>query len=131
MCECQKWDSPGFQEVMVVGLNMNITCKNSLMAQMVKNLRVMQETQIQSLDQKYPLEREWLPTLLFLPGKSHGQRILSSYSSWGLKELGITELLTQCTRKESKSFYSHKQSLHIVSRAHLLLLVFFVAENYP
>ena len=33
---------------MVVGLNMNITCKNSLMAQIVKNLPVMQETQVQS-----------------------------------------------------------------------------------
>ena len=29
---------------MVVGLNMNITCKNSLMAQMVKNLPTMQKT---------------------------------------------------------------------------------------
>ena len=36
---------------------MNITCKNSLMAQMVKNLPVMQETQVQSLGLEDPLEK--------------------------------------------------------------------------
>ena len=36
---------------------MNITCKNSLMAQMVKNLPVMQETQVRSLGQEDPLEK--------------------------------------------------------------------------
>ena len=29
-------------------------------------------------------------TPVFLPGKSHGQRSLVSYSSWGCKELGMT-----------------------------------------
>ena len=38
--------------------------------------------------------REWLPTNIFLPGKSHGQRGLAGYSSWGCKELDITEQLT-------------------------------------
>ena len=27
------------------------------------------------------------PTLVFLPGKSHGQRSLAGYSLWGRKEL--------------------------------------------
>ena len=35
--------------------------------------------------------REWQPTAVFLPGKSHGQRSLVGYSPWGLKELGRTE----------------------------------------
>ena len=48
---------PRFQGVMVVDFNMNITCKNSLMAQMVKNLPVMQEIQVQSLGQEDPLEK--------------------------------------------------------------------------
>ena len=28
---------------------------------------------------------EWLPTPVFLPGKSHGQRCLVGYSPWGCK----------------------------------------------
>ena len=34
----------------------------------------MQETWVQSLSQEDPLEKEMLPTLIFLPGKSHGLR---------------------------------------------------------
>ena len=30
--------------------------------------------------------RKWQPTLVFLPGKSHGQRSLVGYSPWGSKE---------------------------------------------
>ena len=29
---------------------------------------------------------------IILPGESHGQRSLVGYSSWGRKELGVTEL---------------------------------------
>ena len=32
--------------------------------------------------------------LVFLPGKSHGQRSLAGYSPWGRKDLGTTERLT-------------------------------------
>ena len=56
-----------------------------MVAQTVKNLPAMQETQVQSLGQEDPLEREWLPTLVFLPGKSHGQRSPVGYSPWGCK----------------------------------------------
>ena len=31
------------------------------------------------------------PTLVFLPGKSHGQRSLVDYGLWGHKELDTTE----------------------------------------
>ena len=44
-----------------------------------------------SLGQENPLGRVWQPTPVFLPGESHGQRILAGYSPWGLEELGITE----------------------------------------
>ena len=37
--------------------------------------------------------REWLPTPVFLPGKSHGQRSLAGYSPWGCKEWDTTEWL--------------------------------------
>ena len=43
----------------------------------------MQETQIGSLGLEDPLERKWQPTPVFLPGKSHGQRILVGYSQGG------------------------------------------------
>ena len=34
---------------------------------------------------KIPCRRKWQLTLVFLPGKSHGQGSLVGYSSWGLK----------------------------------------------
>ena len=41
----------------------------------------------------------------FLPGKFHGQRILASYSPWGLKELDMTKQAHTHTYKENK--YCH------------------------
>ena len=40
-----------------------------------------------------PWRRKWQPTLVFLPGKSHGQRSLAVYSPWGHQELDTTERL--------------------------------------
>ena len=40
---------------------------------------------------KIPWRRAWQPTPVFLPGESHGQRILGGYSPWGLTELDTTE----------------------------------------
>ena len=39
---------------------------------------------------KIPWRRKWQPTLVFLPGKSHGRRSLAGYSPWGCKELDTT-----------------------------------------
>ena len=44
----------------------------------------------------------WQPTLVFLPGESHGQRNLEGYSSWGLKELDRIEQLTQTHKNKHK-----------------------------
>ena len=38
--------------------------------------------------------REWQLTPVFLPGESHGQRNLVSYSPWGLKKLDMTNTTT-------------------------------------
>ena len=65
----------------------------SLVAQMVKNLPAMQETQVRSLGWEDPLERAWQPTPLFLPGEFHGQRNLAGYRPWGRKESDMTEQL--------------------------------------
>ena len=65
------------------------------MAQTVKNLPAVQETQLQSLDKKDPLEDSMQPTLVvFLPGEFHGQKSLVGYSSWGCKESDMMEQLT-------------------------------------
>ena len=49
-------------------------------AQMVKDLPVIQETQVQSLSWEDPLEKGMQPTPVFLPGDSHGQRSWVGYS---------------------------------------------------
>ena len=53
------------------------------MAQVVKNLPAMQETQYNTWRGKIPWRRKWQPTPVFLPGKFHGQRSLEGYSQWG------------------------------------------------
>ena len=60
-------------------------------------MTAMQEIWVWFLGQKIPWRREWQPTPVFLPGKSHGQKSLVGYSSWGCKELDRTEQLTQST----------------------------------
>ena len=72
----------------------NLSYAFSLVAQMVKNLPAMQETWVWSLGQEIPWRRKWLPTPIFLPGESHGQRNLVGYSPWGHKELDVTEQWT-------------------------------------
>ena len=36
---------------------------------------------------KIPWRRKWQPILVFLPGKSHGQRSLGGYRPWGRKRV--------------------------------------------
>ena len=67
---------------------------------MVKNLPAVQETQVQSLGRKDPLEKGLLSTSVFFPrefhpgefhpGEFHGQRSLAGCNPWGLKESGTT-----------------------------------------
>ena len=66
----------------------------TLVAQMVKNLPAMLETWVLSLGQEDPLEKAWLPALVFWSGECHGQTSLAGYSSWGYKQSGTTEQLT-------------------------------------
>ena len=54
----------------------------------------MQENKVQSLGQEDPLEKEWQPNPVFLPGDSHGERSLVGYSPWGRKESDMTEQLS-------------------------------------
>ena len=61
-------------------------------AQMVKNLPTMQETQVWSKED--PQENGMQPTPVFLSGESHGQRSQVGYSPWGRRESDKTERLT-------------------------------------
>jgi len=64
-------------------------------AQIVKNLPAVQETQVRSLGEEDPLEKG-MATRSSIPAfwKSHGQRSLVDYSSWGCKESDMTKRLT-------------------------------------
>ena len=57
----------------------------SLVAQRVKNLPAIQGTQIRSLDQEDPLEKEMAAHSSLLAGNSHGQRSLVGYSPRGVR----------------------------------------------
>ena len=63
----------------------------SLVAPTVKNLSVIQKTQVQSWVGKTPWRKAWQPTPVFLPGEFHGWRSLAGYSPWGRKESDTTE----------------------------------------
>ena len=61
----------------------------SLIAQLVKNLPAMQETQFDSWVGKICWRRDSLPTPVFWPGEFHGL-----YSPWGCKESDTMERLS-------------------------------------
>ena len=65
----------------------------SLVAQTVKCLPAMRETRVRSLGREDPLEKEWQPIPVLLPGKFHGWRSLVGYSPWDRKESDMTEQL--------------------------------------
>ena len=62
-------------------------------AQMVKLLPAIWETQVLSLGWEDPLEKELATPSNTLPRKSHGWRSLVGYSQWDHKELDVTEQL--------------------------------------
>ena len=71
---------------------------------MVKNLRLRFDSWVGEI----PWRRAWLPTPIFLPGQSHGQRNLAGYSSWGCKELDTAEWLTHMRTSICLAFTMHR-----------------------
>ena len=63
----------------------------SLVAQMVKHMPAIQETQVRFLGWEDPLEKEMQSTPVLLPGKFRGRRSLVGYSAWGRKESATAE----------------------------------------
>ena len=58
---------------------------------MIKNLPAMQETWVQSLGWKDPLEKEMTTHPVLLSEESNGQRSPFHHSPWGGKESDMTE----------------------------------------
>ena len=79
---------------------------------MIKNLPATQMTRVRSWVGKISWRREWLPTPVFLPGQSHGQRRLAGYSPWGHKKLNMTERLTLALHLPA-SVFPNESALHI------------------
>jgi len=65
---------------------------------------MMHKQTLLKLPRHGPWRRQWHPTPVVLPGKSHGRRSLISCSPWGRQELDTTELL-------------HFHFLHIINNA--------------
>ena len=61
----------------------------------------MQEIQVQSLCQEDPLEKEWQPIPVLLPGEFHGQRNLAGYSPRVTKESDLV------TKTRTAWYYTH------------------------
>ena len=64
---------------------------------MVKTLPAIQETQVQSLGWKDPLEKGMATSSSILAWESYGQRSLAGYSPWSHKDLDTTERLIRLT----------------------------------
>ena len=71
--------------------------QQKLVAQTVKNLPAVLETQIRSLGWEDPLEEGMATTPAFLPGESHEKRSLVGYSPWCCTELNTTEATSHKT----------------------------------
>ena len=68
---------------------------------------------VRSLGQEDPLEKEWQPTPVFLPEKSHGQRSLAGYSPWDCKEWDMTEQLSMQAHLRLEQRNLHNMGKHL------------------
>ena len=88
-----------------------------------------QELQFWSLGQEDPWRRTWQRTLVFLPGKSRGQRSLAGYSPWGLKESDLTEQLSTCftdiTSHQKRNTFSSLNQIYKLSCVSIRISIFF------
>ena len=66
---------------------------------------------------KIPWRRAWQPSLVFLPGESHGQRGLAGYSPWGCKKSDMTEA-TQHARRQGVGIFNIT-CMHAPSLSHV------------
>jgi len=74
-------------------LQVSVNIRSFPVAQTVRRLPTMWETQVHPWIGKISWRRQWQPTPVFLPGKSHGRKNLVGYSPWGREESDMTERL--------------------------------------
>ena len=103
----------------------------------------MKEMWVRSLGQEdSPWSRKWKPTLIFLSGKTHGQRSLVGYSPWGHKwegyDLAIpcvhAKLLQSCpTLCNSRDCSLPGSSVHGILQARILqwVAISFIQGIFP
>ena len=72
---------------------------------------------------KIPWRREWQPTPVFLPGKSHRPRSLVGYSAWGCKESNMTEQLSNNLERRVVLFSFDVMSVTDIKEFNLKLLL--------
>ena len=75
------------RETLAIGKNLDLVPYTGYFpsGSAVKTLPAMQEMRVRSLGLEDPLEREWQPTPVFLPGEAHGQRSLEGYRPEGCR----------------------------------------------
>ena len=75
---------------------------------MVKSLlAIAEDPRFDPWVEKILWRRTWLPTPVFLPGESYGQRSLVGYSPWGHIESDTTEQLTLSLSLYLKKGFCH------------------------
>ena len=110
-------------------------CSLLQMAQMVKNLPAMWETQVWSMG-RIPWRRKRQPTPVFLPGESRGQRSLVGYSPWGCKQLDRTEQISKHTHTPTSFPPAYpecgflERSLKMISISHPSVYPFYL-KTFP
>ena len=83
----ENWE--GKVRAQILGLLVGI-CVWPMVAQLVKNLIIMQETQVQSLSGEDPLEEEMATYSRILAWRSPWTDSLMGYSPWDRKESDLT-----------------------------------------
>ena len=80
--------------------------------------------------EKSPWRREWLPTLVLLPGEFHRQRTLAGYNLWGHKESDMTEQLILSNKIPTNRLTIFSIQFPVFAWIVLLSLVHFICITY-
>ena len=78
---------------------------------------------------RFPWRRAWLPTPVFLPGESHGQRSLASSSPFGHKESDLTNTFTFAPR--SANSLGHNGELNSIVASVTFFNLYIAWVNSP
>ena len=80
---------------------------------------------------KIPWKREWQPTPVFLPGKSHEWRSLAGPSPWGRKESDTTERLTHTMEGKKIQFhFKEMKKFELFLKMQLTKFLHFMARTW-